>query len=158
MTSEFQNVPITLPQRDANGFVSAHDHSEIMSDHVIIRRISSDHIVPDEKAPTGHRVSSLAFDCSSDGNKSMSVDIEFLILEDKIDPRAYVKSPPFTGAVYFSAGELRSEEFQVGYDPIVENPYHGGVWGRFTRSKKKRLLKAARWYVEIIDVDLNPAT
>ena len=49
----------------------------------------------------------------------------------------------------------------VGFDPIYDdpvraNPYHGQVWGNFTQSKIKRLLKLAQWYVVIPDVTITP--
>ncbi|WP_233140004.1 hypothetical protein [Marivita geojedonensis] len=96
----------------------------------------------------------------------MSVDIEALMIENDVDPTDYVTSEEFPGAVSFSAAEIRSLELTVGYDPIKDdpnlpdNPYHGEVWRktearRFTGAQSKGLQNAAKWYVEIEDVDLK---
>ncbi|MBV8568258.1 MAG: hypothetical protein JO366_19875 [Methylobacteriaceae bacterium] len=97
----------------------------------------------------------MAFQPSSHGNKGMSIDIEVLILEAQLDPKSFVTKPPFIGSVWFTARTLRNETLKVGYDPLEDNPYHGEVWGNFTVSRKKRLLEAARWYVEIDGVALH---
>ena len=148
-------MPLTPPPRDGNGDVVPHDHPEIGDDDPVIRRISPEHVVPDPKAGTGRRISTMAFQPSSHGNKGMSIDIEVLILEAQLDPKSFVTKPPFIGSVWFTARTLRNETLKVGYDPLEDNPYHGEVWGNFTVSRKKRLLEAARWYVEIDGVALH---
>jgi hypothetical protein len=84
----------------------------------------------------------------------MSIDLERLIIEAKQDPRAYVTTPRWTGSVRFEAGALREEEFMVGFDPRPENPYHGEVWGKFTRAQQRRLQQLAVWFVAIPGVKL----
>ena len=148
-------MPLQPPPRDAAGKVEPHDHPEILADDVIIRRISRQQVV---RGGDGRDViSSIAYQESSEDGEGMSVDIEKLIVEDGIDPKAFVMSPSWIGAVHFFAGFLRDEELKVGFDPIPpgdpdENPYHGQVWGKFPKTKKQRLKLAAQWYVEAAGV------
>lgn len=74
-------MPLSEPPRDANGVVVPHDHTGIADADRIIRRISDEHVVSDAKAPGGRRVSTLAFQSSTDGNCGMSVDLESSIVE-----------------------------------------------------------------------------
>ena len=50
---------------------------------------------------------------------------------------------------------MRSEGFQVGSDPLEDNPYHGEVWGQFTKGKKKKLMSMCRWFVPLDGVALG---
>ncbi len=95
----------------------------------------------------------------------MSVDIENLIVAAGQNPQTYVTTPVFTGSVAFSAGEVRALDLWIGYEPIVgvtnvaNNPHHGEVWATterksFSEGQKSGLARAARWYVELPDVDL----
>ena len=148
-------MPLSEPPRDADGNVAPHDHQGIAAVDRIIRRISAEHVVEDAKAPGGRRLSTLAFQSSTDGNRGMSVDLEASILEAGLDARAFVTSPRFIASVWFTAGFLRSESLQVGYDPLPDNPHHGEVWGSFTSGRKRRLLGSARWFVRMNDVFLS---
>lgn len=140
------------PPRNPQGEVLPHDHCGIASDDGVIRRISENQVVADS---TGQRrVSSKAFKPSTGPNGGMSIDLERLIIEAKQDPRAYVTTPRWTGSVRFEAGALREEEFMVGFDPRPENPYHGEVWGKFTRAQQRRLQQLAVWFVAIPGVKL----
>lgn len=92
----------------------------------------------------------------------MSVDLEKLILDAGLHPQTFVTTPKWVGSIRFVAGNLREEGFQVGYDPLEEeppdqpaNPYHGEVWGTFSRTNQKRLSQLADWYVEIENVGLE---
>ncbi|MDR2788308.1 MAG: hypothetical protein LBD06_08115 [Candidatus Accumulibacter sp.] len=61
-----------------------------------------------------------------------------------------VTNPPWIGSVRFTARQLRDEGFMVGFDPLPpDNPFHGKVWGRFTKGKQKQLLRLAQWFVPI---------
>ncbi|MDX0517382.1 hypothetical protein GOL81_21235 [Sinorhizobium medicae] len=140
-------MPLAEPPRDAQGSVVPHNHDQILDQDGVLRRISPFHLVEDEKAAGGKRLSSMAFQPSSGPNGGMSVDLERSVLDAGGDPRAHVIAPPFVGAVRFVAGQLREEEFLVGYDPLPSNPHHGEVWGSFTASKKKKLLALAEIYV-----------
>lgn len=90
----------------------------------------------------------------------MSVDIEPFIVLDGLDPQQWVTSPRWIGSVKFTAGFLRNQQLLVGFDPLEEteaqpaNPYHGGVWGSFSRGIQQALQSEAEWFVQIPDVDL----
>jgi len=147
-------VPLSPPPRDANGVVVPHDHPEIDATDRIIRRISEEQCVLD--AAGGRRVSTMAFRASTTGNQGMSIDLEASILKSGLDAAVFVTTPQFIGSVWFLAGWLRNENFQVGYDPVVDNEHHGEVWGAFSRARQKLLLRTAQWFVEIDGVSLLP--
>lgn len=121
------------PPRDANGNVVPHDHPEILDQHGVIRRISEEHIVDDEKCSTGRRISTMLFRASSGPNGGMSVDLQSEIEKDGHDATEYVTTPRFFGSVRLQAGQYRGLGFRVGADPIPTNEYHGEVWGTFTK-------------------------
>jgi hypothetical protein len=79
----------------------------------------------------------------------MSVDLQAQIEEAGLSAMQYVTSPPWLGSVRFTAGSLRAEGYQVGFDPLVDNPYHGEVWGSFTKSRQRRLKQLCTWFVPI---------
>jgi len=56
--------------------------------------------------------------------------------------------------VRITAGQFRSEGFQVGADPTPDNPHHGEVWGSFSKGKKNRLLSLSVWFVPIDGVSI----
>ena len=141
------------PPRDENGNVIPHDHEDIHAQDGIIRRIPEQHIVIDEKIG-GKRISSMAFRCSSGANGGMSVDLQQQIEEAGIDAREFVTSPQWMGSVRFFAGQLRTEGLLVGYDPIETNPYHGEVWGNFSRRMQIRLQQLCEWFVPIEGVTI----
>jgi hypothetical protein len=149
-------VPLSKPPLDDTGEVVPHDHDGIANGDRVIRRISEEHFVPD--ATGGRRISTMAFQASSDGNRGMSVDLEGSILEAGVDPKTFVTTPRFLGSVWFLAGFLREETFMVGYDPVADNVHHGEVWGNFSKGRQKKLLNAAQWFVEVDGVSLPSAT
>jgi hypothetical protein len=104
----------------------------------------------------------MALKASSGDNAGMSVDLEALIVTAGLDPHAYVTNPRWIGSIRFTAGDLRAEEFKVGFDPLDEeppsqpaNPYHGEVWGSFSRGKQRKLAALATWYVALPGVLLS---
>lgn len=147
-------MPLTHPQRDQHGVIP-HDHPEILPDDLVIRRISDAWIVIDPKAPGGKRLSSMAFERSTGPNGGMSVDLKRQIEEDGKDAKAWVTSPRWTASVTLRVGDLRAEDFQVGFDPLDENPYHGEVWGQFSKGKKKKLMSMCAWFVALEGVALG---
>jgi len=142
-------VPLTPPPRDSNGKVVPHNHPGIGPDDGVIRRVSPHHLVPDPKVAGGRRLSTKAFTASTEVNGGMSVDLQALIEEAGLDAKAFVISPRWVGAVRFTAGALRGEGLQIGYDPRPDNPYHGEAWGTFTKALKHRLLGLAKWFVPL---------
>jgi hypothetical protein len=138
------------PQRDDDGEVIPHDHGGILPDDGVIRRVSPHHFVYDAKIQ-GKRLSSMAFKPSTGERGGMSVDLQRLIEEAGLNPKTYIMSPPWIGAVRFTAGELRAEGLKVGYDPVADNPYHGQVWGTFSKQTQKRLAALASEFVPILE-------
>jgi hypothetical protein len=139
---------------DENGNVAPHDHPDIHAEDGIIRRIPEHYIVEDAKIG-GRRLSSMAFKASSGVNAGMSVDLQKQIEEAGLDTKTYVTNPPWLGAIRFQAGHLRDEGFQVGYDPTEDNPFHGEVWGNFSKGKQRKLQQICDWFVPIADVSLG---
>jgi hypothetical protein len=147
-------VPLSPPPRDLSAFVIPHDHREILADNGVIRRISHQQLVTD--AQTGRtRISSMAFKPSAGLNGGMSVDLQASIERAGLDARLYVTTPRWTGSLRFDAGALRAEGFQVGYDPLPDNPHHGEVWGTFSKPKQRRLSQLAVWFVPIEGVTVS---
>lgn len=150
---------LTPPPRDQDGVVKPHDHPDIADADGVIRRVSEQWVVPGRDGRL--RLSSMAFKASSGPKAGMSVDLLALIVAAGIDPVIYVTTPRWIGSVVFSAGDLRAEGFSVGFDPIEEeppdqpgNPFHGEVWGVFSKAKQRRLAQIACWYVAIPDVSI----
>jgi hypothetical protein len=150
-------VPLSPPPRDAHGKVIPHDHRGIGQHDVLIRRITEQWIVTE--ADGRRRLSSLAFNPSSGPNGGMSVDLQVQIEEAGLNCREFltVTNPHCIGAICFEAGVLREINLQVGFDPMPSNPYHGEVWGNFTRAMKNRILPSlATWFMEIDGVAISP--
>ena len=149
-------MPLSLPPRDAHGKVIPHDHPGIGSSDGLIRRITAQHIVTE--ANGRRRLSSMAFNSSSNPNGGMSVDLQAQIEEAGLNCREFltVTSPQCIGAIRFEAGALRERNFQVGFNPQPSNPHHGEVWGNFTGAMKNRILPGlARWFIEIDGVAIS---
>lgn len=146
-------MPLQPPPRDAQGVVP-HDHDGILAEDVVIRRISAEMAVFDAKIG-GKRLSSMAFRKSSGLNGGMSVDLKRQIEDAGVDPKRWVTSPIWIGSVTLGVGVLRADSFQVGYDPLPHNPYHGEVWGQFSKAQQKRLLSTCAWFVPIPEVALR---
>jgi hypothetical protein len=102
-------VPLESPPRDESGNVIPHDHAGIGPSDGVIRGISENQIITDKNGQ--RRISSKAFQGSSETNSGMSVDLECSIAEAGLDPKVYVTTPRWIGSVRFEAGVLRSEGF-----------------------------------------------
>jgi hypothetical protein len=143
-----------------------YDEPAISGDDRIIRRINPKFHVVQDKNFNDTRISTQAFKPSNDGG-GLSVDIEKLIVADGKNPKEWVITGPFTGAVSFRASDARSLGLKVGFDPIKghatlpDNPYHGAVWGpdpkphRISEGLQRKLLRASTWYVEIAGVAIR---
>jgi hypothetical protein len=136
-----------------------YDEPEILANDCLIRRISDQQIVQDNNLNC-RRISTQAFQASSEPNGGMSVDLKRLIVAAEISPHEYVTTLRFTGSVVFSAGRIRAAGFMVGFDPLPDNPYHGEVWsspngGRFSKAQQRELQNLASWYVKIPNVELR---
>lgn len=145
---------IAPPPLDVDGLVIPHDHEDIKSEDEIIRRISHHFIVTNAD---GRRViSSMAYKASSGKYGGMSVDLKQLIEQAGKDPKIYVTNPRWMGSVLFKVFAIRKLNYQVGYHPITgpdPNPYHGEVWGKFSRDDIEQFKNLAKWFVPIENVD-----
>lgn len=147
--------------------VEPYDEEEISAADLIIRRVPEHQLVWDDNGEVRRRrISTGLYSKSSGFKEGMSVEIEALIKKDELNPREYVITPDFQGAVSFTAESIRALDLMVGYHPIEDvpnvpdNPYHGEVWRKeearkFTGAQVKGLMAAAQWYVEIEGVDLK---
>lgn len=148
------------PEKDGQGKTLPHDHDELHSNDIVIRRIADKQIA---NYPNGvRRISSLAFKTFHSPSEGMSVDLERFIREDGLDPRKYVTTPRWFGSLQLRVGDVREKALLVGYDPTPDNPYHGQIWnaqGKPTRGEQKAQERALRaissWYVEIPGVEIN---
>lgn len=149
------------PPCDTGGNVTPHDHDGIRPQDGIIRRVPEHWVVEDAKTPGRSRLSSMAFKASSGPNGGMSVDLQQQIEEAGLDAKQYVTTPRWVGSVRFTAGALRDEGYMVGFDPVLnnpdypDNPYHGQVWGSFSKGKQRRLKKLCDWFVPIEGVSIS---
>jgi hypothetical protein len=98
----------------------------------------------------------MAFSPSSEAQGGgLSVDLQREMEESGRDAMKFVTNPPWIGSVRFTARQFRDEGFMVGFDPLPpDNPFHGQVWGRFTKGKQRQLLRLAQWFVAIPGVGL----
>jgi hypothetical protein len=85
----------------------------------------------------------------------MSVDIERLIVEAGHVPSSYVTTPRWFGAVSLAAADAREVGLLVGYSPLDDNPFHGEVWGDFSRPVQRHIQSACVWFVEIAGVSIE---
>ena len=119
--------------------VNPYDDLKIFADDLLIRRIDpKQHIINDENLGC-LRISSKAFHPSSEHNGGLSVDVKSLIDAAGIDPKLFVTNPKQIGSVAFKTGAARAVELKVGLDPEPDNPYHGQVWGKFSKPQEKAL-------------------
>jgi hypothetical protein len=131
------------PPRDAEGKTLPHDHAEILAEHHVIRHITPNDLHTDQGTGVT-RVASGAYSESSDAHGGMSVDIEEWMAADGLEPLHYVADETH-GAVRLNVAALRPLGFQVGWDPLPENPHHGAVWGIGNGSaRKRRIAREAR--------------
>jgi hypothetical protein len=145
---------ITLPERDAEGYVIPHNHPDINDNHEVIRRINNLWV-------KDGRISSMAYKASSGKNGGMSIDLKQLIENDGRNAIEFVQTttPRLAGAVIFKVCDLRNLGFLVGYDPIngpelEPNPYHGEVWGNFSKGQVNNLRSKAKWLLPISGVNV----
>jgi len=123
--------------------------------------VSEEQIVT--RADGRRTLSTKCFKPSSNGSNGLSIDIEGWLIEDGIDPAAFVTNPKFTGSVAFSVASARALGCQVGWDPIeadgrIEaNPYHGEVWGvgRNNKARQRAIQDASEWLVPFEGVDIR---
>ena len=132
----------------------------LVGEDLVVRRISRisarESIVPSKNG--GVRLSSAIFTASSsevDPYEGLSVDLDVVATEERIDLRARFQADDCLGAVSVRTVIVRNEQLQVGYDPEPQNICHGQIWGNPQNKKRRRLLKSCDWYVQIEGVSLG---
>lgn len=152
---------LTPPPHDDKGQVIPHDHPEILVENWVVRRIAIHWVIDDPKFPEGKRITSEAWQPSSEPNGGMSVDLQSLIETDGLDAREFVTSDQLPASIRMNVGFLRAQAFQVGHDPVKDdpkfpdNPYHCQVWGNFSRARRKALCNASECFVPLAGVSLG---
>jgi hypothetical protein len=115
------------PARDAVGNVLPHDDPvTIPSEWTLLRHVHPEQWAPDERTGSP-RPQSNAFAFSTEGSRSMSVDIEPPMLVEGLTPTYYAFRAG-KGVVRVTAAKARELHLRVGPEPIPGNPHHGGIW------------------------------
>jgi hypothetical protein len=131
------------PARDGDGNVLPHDDpATIPGEWTLLRHVHPEQWSTDER--TGYpRPQSNAFAFSSEGSRSMSVDIEPPMLAVGLPPTHYAFLSG-KGAVRITAAKARELHLRVGPEPIPDNPFHGGIWAPNPAIPKNQLDKKRR--------------
>src|ERR1700730_3681158 len=115
------------PARDAAGNVVPHDDPETVPGEWTLLR----HIHPEQWTRDGRtgapRPQSIAFAFSTEGSRSMSVDVEPPMLVEGLPPTHYAFRAG-KGVARVTAAKARELDLRVGPEPIRGNPHHGGIW------------------------------
>lgn len=131
------------PPRDAEGRVQPHDHAQIYPEDIMVRGISERMILPADGG--GQRISSAAFQASNEaqgGGMSLGAKKVLDCSNKSVDEWGAGR---FDAIVCLVAGELRSANLKVGWDPIEEDDSHCNAWGTFTRGLRRQFAREARW-------------
>ena len=117
------------------------DDPTISDDAALWRRIHPSWIVEDENR-SGVRVSSAAFDDSSDGSP-MSVLLEAVVRETDRGVEGILSGFSSHGLASFTAGCARGCNQGVARDPLPDEPAHAFVFGPKSKSNKRCLARRA---------------
>jgi hypothetical protein len=122
--------------------------SSLRPEELVLRTICSPfHVTPDHGTKT-FRVSSAAYTPTDDG--AVSVDLAQLLREDGLSlDSLYPSMASAVGLVSHPVSAIRDEELAVQHDPVVENWYHGGLTGNFTKKKRRKLASSCNAVVAI---------
>jgi len=119
-----------------------------LPDDEIVHRVSAEWVIEDKEGVK--RLTSVAFRSSTRGKyPGYSVDLVTWAAAAGVNPKALVTNPDRTASIVFSAAGLRAAGFTVGWEPVVENEYHGEVWGAASRPGERALRDLAGWYVPL---------
>src|SRR5581483_2549406 len=105
----------------------------------LLRRIRPEVIVADEKASTGYRLSTQAFEDSKDGTPC-SVAVRHLAKPVSEICQQY----PGYGLASVTAGDGRQQQQGVCFWPDPDEPGHAYLFGNKSRSVRKALAEAAK--------------
>jgi hypothetical protein len=116
------------PPRDTDGNVLPHnDPVTIPDEWTLLRHIHNEQWDARSRQTGSPRPQSNAFAFSTEGSRSMSVDIEPPMRDDGLPPTYYAFKAG-KGVVRITARRARELHFLVGSEPIPGNRHHGGIW------------------------------
>lgn len=122
------------------------DDPSILDEDLLWRRIAQEHWVKDPKVEGGYRISSAAFENSSDGS-GMSVTNGTEALRNGRSTSTIFESYSIAKCLLiaeFTAGLARNLSQGITRSSTPEDPEHSNVNGKKTRGVKNRLRKGSR--------------
>jgi hypothetical protein len=147
------------PARDAVGNVLPHDDPvTVPSEWTLLRHVHPEQWASDERTGSP-RPQSNAFTFSTEGSRSMSVDIEPPMLVEGFTPTHYAFRAG-KGVVRVTAAKARELQFRVGPEPISGNPHHGGIWApnpAIPKNQLDRHRRALSRNCEVVALPPGPA-
>lgn len=129
------------PPKDAEGCVEPHDHDQIYAADIMLRGIPERWIIRTDDG--GHRISTGAFQASSDKYKGMSLAAKKVLECEEKDINEWAAGK-FVAVVCFPVVKLRDVEILVGWDPNKDDPAHCNAWGKLRKSLQKEFAKKAK--------------
>lgn len=121
------------------------DDPSILDADPLWRRIHHSWLVPDGAG--GRRLSSAAFDNSSDGS-GMSVTLAREAREAGVTPARELAPFPGLGLAELSAGVCRVHDQWLEREPVEQNLFHALVNGAKPKRVQKALARAAQLVIE----------
>lgn len=121
------------------------DDRTIREEERLLRRVPLVHIVRNDNRGS-YRVSSAAFTNSSDGS-GMSVSIETMLQQHGLGVETVLRGFDGFGVVALTAGFVRVHGQGVVKKPLLDDPSHGEVVGKKTRSTQRAFARQAEWVV-----------
>jgi hypothetical protein len=118
------------------------DDPNIPDEERLFRRINLAHIVESDSGKSG--VSSAAF-----RDPELSVTLEGVMRAAGREPTDSLRAYPGDLLMSIAAGVCRRNGQIVGPDPIPEEPAHGYVFGKKSKSIQRALRDAAGWIVPV---------
>lgn len=123
------------------------DPAGVPSDTFLYRRIRPEWYVADGTG--GHRASSAAF---QDLRGSLSVALGVVLECHNRPPEDVVANFPGYGLYRLSVGFVRGLGLGVIRDPTEDEPWHGSVCGKKTKSIKTQLSNGGEWALRPVEV------
>lgn len=124
----------------------------VVNDVRLFRRITEHHLVDAPQDPMGKRISSAAFQPSTDDH-GISISIE-----DTMDALGITTAdlmalaPAAVGLSYVTAGQIRTPKIgkEVERKPTGDDPAHGNIIGPDSTGRRRQLarLAQAQWAIE----------
>lgn len=121
------------------------DDKTIPDDAELWRRIPPMHIVPDGNRG-GMKISSAAFEDHPNGSP-MSVILGQEVLASGRDAPSVLQGLEAFSLASITTGLARALEQGVVRRPLPEEPAHAEVFGRKSKSTRRKLAKAANWII-----------